>query len=107
MNNIKPPYYAVIFTAKRSNNLTHYASTAAKMEQLAAQQPGYLGFVASSCADGRTVATSYWQSNADILNWQQQAAHVAAQTEGKRRWYDEYNVEVAKVERTYSWRRNA
>ncbi|MFT5258552.1 MAG: heme-degrading monooxygenase HmoA [Saprospiraceae bacterium] len=105
MKNLVPPYYAVIFTSKKSTNLVNYDQTADQMEHLAAQQPGYLDFVASTCDDGRTVATSYWQTEADILNWKKQQEHVAARQMGKQSWYDEFTVEVAKVERAYSWTR--
>ncbi len=105
MSNLKPPYYAVIFTSKKSSNLLNYAQMADKMETLAALQPGYLDFVASTCEDGRTIATSYWQTEADIVNWKQQDEHAAAREMGKQSWYDEFTVEVAKVERAYSWSR--
>jgi len=40
----EPPYYAVIFTKLQSDDVADYTETAARMEKLAAAQPGYLGF---------------------------------------------------------------
>ena len=37
------PYYAVIFTSLRTEREEDYQATAARMEQLAAGQPGFLG----------------------------------------------------------------
>ena len=38
-----PPYYAVIFTTTRTQGDNGYSAMATKMEELAKQQPGYLG----------------------------------------------------------------
>jgi len=39
-----PPYYAVIFTSVHHAGGDAYAETAQRMAELAAQQPGFLGF---------------------------------------------------------------
>jgi heme-degrading monooxygenase HmoA len=44
---------------------------------------------------------SYWRSEDDIQSWKRHAEHLAAQEAGKRTWYAEYAVRVAKVERAY------
>ena len=38
-----PPYYAVIFTSKRTDHDRGYSIMADRMVELAQQQPGYLG----------------------------------------------------------------
>ena len=43
LDNIAPPYYAVIFISEKKNDIYDYAAMADKMEQLAKNQPGYLG----------------------------------------------------------------
>ncbi len=44
---------------------------------------------------------SYWATEADIAHWKQQMDHLAAQAAGKSRWYEHYELRVAKVERAY------
>jgi hypothetical protein len=39
----QPPYYAVIFTSRRTDGDNDYAATAENMLKLAADQPGFLG----------------------------------------------------------------
>ena len=39
----EPPYYAVIFTSRRTEVDNGYDAMAARMVELAAQQPGFLG----------------------------------------------------------------
>jgi len=84
----------VIFSSERTEVLEGYEQTAAEMEALAAQQPGYLGI---ESAEGITV--SYWRSLEDIAAWRRQADHVAAQQAGRERWYRRYALRVARVER--------
>ncbi len=40
---MKEPYYAVIFTSIRTDVENGYDETSQKMEELAKQQPGFLG----------------------------------------------------------------
>ncbi len=76
------------------------------MEQLAAEQPGYLGFC--SVREGKLGLTlSYWRTEQALVQWKQVAEHAVAQTLGQERWYEHYRVEVAKVERAYSFDRTA
>jgi len=96
----EPPYTAVIFRSVRSDDSTGYASMADRMEQLAAEQPGYLGIESSS--DGSTGLTvSYWDSEDAAAGWKQVAEHLAAQRLGIERWYADYVVRVATVQREY------
>lgn len=93
-----PPYTAVIFTSVRlpAADGPEYAATAARMEELAAEQPGYLGI---ESAAGITV--SYWRTAADATAWKAVTEHAAAQVTGRREWYADYRVRIATVERDY------
>lgn len=95
-----PPYTAVIFRTVRSGDTEGYAAMAESMERLAAEQPGYLGI--ESSADHRTgITVSYWNSHKDARAWKAVAEHLAAQREGIDRWYADYSVRIATVEREY------
>ena len=100
-----PPYYALIFTAQRTDgDEAAYARTAALMDQLAAQVPGYLGI--ESTRDAKTglgITVSYWRDEAAIQAWKTQADHVMARQAGRDRWYASYALRVAKVEREYDF----
>jgi heme-degrading monooxygenase HmoA len=97
----EPPYYAVIFTNQRTANDRGYSATADRMMELAAQQPGFLGAESARDADGFGITVSYWTSEAAIRNWKANAKHQDAQAIGKKTWYADYAVRVAKVERAY------
>jgi heme-degrading monooxygenase HmoA len=97
-----PPYTAVIFTSVRTDSAgAEYDATAAAMDSLAAQQPGYLGMESAAAAIGITV--SYWATAADARAWKQVAEHRLAQQRGRAEWYSRYRVRVATVEREYGY----
>ena len=56
----QPPYYAVIFTSVRTDGDNGYAETARPMRELAARQPGFLGFETARQEIG--ISVSYWSS---------------------------------------------
>lgn len=92
------PYYAVIFTSKRTDGDNGYSKMAEQMEILAKQQPGYLGIESASSDIGITV--SYWKNLDAIKNWKDNAAHIYAQNKGKSDWY---KVRICKIEREYKF----
>lgn len=96
-----PPYYAVIFSSIRSDqDADGYARMADAMLDLAERQPGFLGVESARETVGITV--SYWRDEESILNWKRHVDHLAAQQLGRRRWYKDYRVRVARVERAYA-----
>ena len=96
-----PPYYAVVFTSQRAAPDADYDRMAARMVELAAQQPGYLGVESVRDADGLGITVSYWASETAIADWKRQVEHAAARERGRRDWYRHYRVRVARVERDY------
>jgi len=125
-----PPdqYFAVIFTSTLSgHDMVTYRRVGERMEELARQHPGCLGF--DSCRnatgngnddDGNTnddenrngrgagglgITVSYWKTKEDIQSWRREAEHVVAQQMGQKTWYQNYRIRVAKVERDYSFQR--
>ncbi len=95
------PYYAVIFTSLRTEGDNGYAAMAEEMEQLAQQQPGYLGIESARNELGITV--SYWASLEAIKNWKANLDHLEAQKKGRTTWYSQYKVRICKVEREYEF----
>jgi heme-degrading monooxygenase HmoA len=100
-----PPYWAVIFSSHRDARPgDQYDETAQRMLTLAARQPGFLGVETAHEDIGITV--SYWTDEASIAAWKRDADHALAQYEGRTRWYDAYELRVARVERAYGFIRD-
>jgi heme-degrading monooxygenase HmoA len=98
---MNPPYYAVIFTSVKVQDAIGYSEMAEKMEALARVQEGFLGVESARNELGITV--SYWDSLEAIKNWKHNLDHIDAQESGKLKWYENYTVRIALVEREYSF----
>ena len=98
---MKPPYYAVIFTSKRTPQDAGYTEMATRMVELAKKQAGFLGIDSAREEIGITI--SYWENLEAIQNWKENAEHRLAQEKGKKLWYSEYTIRIAKVEKEYGW----
>jgi heme-degrading monooxygenase HmoA len=105
----EPPYVAVIFTSTRAPDDDGYSETAARMDDLASQQPGYLGIESARAGGegGIGITVSYWASEDDARAWKRVAEHLAAQRAGRERWYESYSVRIATVTRAYGFDRDA
>lgn len=95
------PYFAVIFTSQRTSGENGYGQMAARMGELAAQQPGFLAIESVRGADGLGITVSYWKSEENIRAWKANAEHRVAQDRGRSEWYASFKLRICKVERDY------
>ena len=94
-----PPYWAVIFTSRRSpRGEDGYDAAAARMMELAGEQPGFLGAESARGADGVGITVSYWSSPDAIRAWREHPEHRTVR-ERAGEWYDGYRLRVCRVER--------
>ena len=98
-----PPYYAVIFTSKRTEGDRGYGAMAQRMVDLGSRYDGFLGIESVRGADGVGITVSYWRDEAAIIAWKRDTEHEKAQQAGQQSWYEQYQVRVAKVERAYGF----
>jgi len=99
----EPPYYVVTFSSVRTEGDNGYSAMADRMAELALQQPGCLGAESARDADGFGITNSYWADEESLKAWKQVANHLAAQSLGRKRWYKQYKVRIARVERDYEF----
>jgi heme-degrading monooxygenase HmoA len=96
-------YYAVIFSSRLRANDRDYERMAERMVELAAGQPGFVGFE-SARGEGRSgISISYWRDLDAIAAWRRNAEHLVAQELGREKWYESYRLRIARVERDYRW----
>lgn len=102
----EPPYYAVIFTSKRTLiDGRGYDAMAERMVDLGSRYDGFLGLESVRGADGVGITVSYWRDEAALLAWKRDTEHEKAQRGGRLAWYERYEVRVARVERAYGFAR--
>lgn len=95
---------AVIFVALRTDHDdAGYGAAAARMDALAAMQPGYLGIDSVRGADGLGITVSYWADEESARAWKANAEHAAVRALGRERWYSHYRLIVSTVDRAYGW----
>jgi heme-degrading monooxygenase HmoA len=100
----EPPYVAVIFTSQRTREHdAEYHAMAERMNQLAAQQPGFLGAESARGADGLGITVAYYRSQEAARAWKHNAEHLGAQRLGRENFYAAYRVRIAVVEREYGF----
>lgn len=98
----EPPYYAAILSTRRtSEDPDGYADMGARMARLAEAQPGYLGRDSLDGRDGRELTVVYYDTEEAIRRWAEHSEHLVAQRLGRERWYESYEVRIARVERAY------
>lgn len=98
-------YYAVIFTSNLSNDTTDYSNVAEKMEDLAKQQPGFLGVESARGNSGLGITISYWESLEAIENWKKNTLHKEAKKRGREQWYENFHLRICLVEKEYKFQR--
>lgn len=101
-NTPEPPYYAVIFTNKLSSSDEGYEAMGERMYEMALAQPGCLGAESTRDVARLGITVSYWKDEASIAAWKANTTHLFAQKMGIGKWYEHYELRVAKVERAYS-----
>lgn len=99
INTPTPPYYAVIFTYKRTSDSEGYAEMSARVNEIVKSQPGFLGVEDAFSDIG--ISVSYWKDLDSIKGWQKNLDHGEAKAKGKEIWYSQYKVRIAKVEMEY------
>jgi len=96
---LRPPYYAVIFTSRRTDaDPAGYEATAERMLECASRQPGFLGVESARGQDGVGITVSYWESLDAVRAWGRHAEHLVAQSGGRDRWYESFRVRIARVD---------
>jgi glutathione S-transferase len=96
---VAPPSYAVVFESRRTSDPSDYGSAADRMEQLAASMPGYQGHKSARGADGFGITVSYWDSLEHIAAFRAHLEHAEVQRAGRARYYSQYDLRVARVQK--------
>ncbi len=95
--------YMVIFRNRKRAEMDQaaYGADLARMEELAASQPGYRSFRAYTHDDGEVVAVSEWDDEASARAWGQHAEHLVVQGKGRQAYYESYTLFACDNPRTH------
>lgn len=99
-----PEAVLTIFRSRlRPEAQEEYERWAQRMDELAAQMPGFVGIKTFAADDGERVSIVEFASNADALGWQRHPEHREAQRLGRERFYSEFEVIVCTPLRRYAF----
>lgn len=92
--------YAVIFRAKVKAFDQEYSELIGQLRDKAFADYGCTEFVAVT-EGNEEIAISYWPSLEHISKWKADCEHQIAQQKGRALWYENYRIDVVKIERSY------
>lgn len=97
------PYYAVIFTSILDEYDPEYFRMNDMLRQQAEKLDGFLG--EDSARNDYGISISYWKDLDSIQQWRQNADHQWAKQKGRKDFYKEYKIRIARVEREYDFKK--
>ena len=99
--------FLVVFRNRKRPDMdaAAYAADAARMEELAEAQPGFISFKGYVADDGEVIALSEWASVEAAHAWGRHADHAAVQRRGRDAYYDSYTLYTADNPRTHQFER--
>ena len=83
----EPPYYVAVFTTVRTQDQSGYSETAARMEDLVKDVPGFLGMDQAHTPGGLSITVGYFRDTDALTEWRCNTEHRAAQKRGQVEWY--------------------
>jgi heme-degrading monooxygenase HmoA len=86
--------FLVVFRNRKRPDMdaAAYAADAARMEELARAQPGYLAFKSYTAEDGEVIALSEWEDEQAARAWGRHIEHAAVQGRGRDEYYASYTL---------------
>ena len=100
----QPSYYAVIFTSILDQHDPEYFKIYDMLKQQAEKIDGFLG--EDSARNDYGISISYWKDLDAIQEWRQNADHQWAKEKGRKDFYKEYKIRIARVEREYGFKKS-
>jgi heme-degrading monooxygenase HmoA len=85
----------------RPEHHEEYERWAARMDDLAAQMPGFISIKTFTAGDGERVSIVEFESEETLRAWREQPDHRQAQELSKKLFYSEYRIQVCQPVRDY------
>ncbi len=86
--------FLVVFRNRKRADMDEaaYSADAARMEELARTQPGFISFKSYTAEDGEVIAFSQWESEEAARAWGRHAEHLTVQGRGRTEYYADYTL---------------
>lgn len=99
--------YLNVFRSRKCADMdaAAYAADAARMQALAAQQPGYIAYRFYHSDDGEGLSMSEWESEEHARAWARHVEHGLVQGRGWADYYESYTVYSCNAPQVRSFQR--
>jgi heme-degrading monooxygenase HmoA len=99
--------FLVVFRNRKRADIdaAAYAADAARMEELARAQPGFVSFKSYVADDGEVIALSEWESEAAAHAWGSHPDHAVIQQRGRNAYYEDYTLFACDTPREHRFTR--
>lgn len=86
--------YLTVFRNRKRHDMdvAAYQADNARMEELAAAQPGFISIKGFLGEDGEVVALSEWENEEAAKAWGSHPEHAVVQARGRSAYYDSYTL---------------
>jgi len=82
-----------------------YQELDAELDRMVHDRPGYVNHKSYRAEDGERLTLVWFKDQETLRAWKMQPRHLEAQRRGRERWYQFYEMEVAEIVRTSSFKR--
>lgn len=76
-----------------------YEQMAGEMLATACEMPGFIDFKTFQAADDERLSVIRWKDDETLKQWRSHPRHRVAQRNGRTKWYQYFQIEVAEVVR--------
>jgi heme-degrading monooxygenase HmoA len=86
--------FLVVFRNRKRADMDDaaYGADAARMQELARAQPGFISFKSYTADDGEVIALSEWENEEAARAWGRDAEHLTVQGRGRAEYYASYTL---------------
>jgi len=98
----------VVFRSRlRPEHAEEFHALADRMLEIARSMPGFVSYEVYAAEDGRRCSVIEFESPETLRAWREHPEHRAAQQLGREKFYEEYSLHVAELDRESIFRRSA
>ncbi|MBZ5491608.1 MAG: antibiotic biosynthesis monooxygenase [Acidobacteriia bacterium] len=100
------PSQIILFRSKLTDQAgDDYQAMNAELETLVRQNPGFVDVKSYKAADGERLTVVWWRDETSLAEWRNLMRHREAQSIGRQKWYEYYEIDVATITRSRSFAR--
>jgi heme-degrading monooxygenase HmoA len=95
----------VLFQTKLKADVSaaQYEATAQRMMELATRMPGFVSFRYFTSPEGAELSVVQFESDGALAAWRNHPDHLKVQEEGRRLFFESYQVQVCSLVREYAF----